>query len=333
MSGSNLQLELFQQLKSKMPGEKPMVEQLAALLNISTDSAYRRMRGEKLMSLDEVYQVCATYKISLDHLMNLQTDAFVFSGGFVQPATFDFADYLDSIARNMKAMLGFKNRKIYYICKDIPLFHHYHFREIAAFKHYFWMKAYLQNEEFARKKFSLSDYPDEVFETGRKALHYYTQLDTTEIWNIENINSTLRQIAYYHDIGLFKSEQDVFRIYEALEMLLRKLERQADEGRHFILDPTDGTETGSYQMYYNEVFLGDNSILVDLDGNKMVHLVHNLFNYMATRDVKFCEYAHDYVQNLMRKSTLISTVSEKERARFFKYLRNRITARKENLKA
>ena len=37
--------------------------------------------------------------------------------------------------------------------------------------------------------------------------------------------------------------------------------------------------------------------------------------------------------NLMRKSTLISTVSEKERARFFKNLRNRISSRKENLKA
>lgn len=333
MSTSNLQQVLFQQLKAKMPGDKPMVEQLAALFNISTDSAYRRMRGEKMMSLDEVYQVCATYKISLDHLMNLQTDAFVFTGGFVHPDTFDFTQYIDSIAKNMKAMLACNNRKIYYICKDIPLFHHYHFREIAAFKHYFWMKAYIQNPEFSKKKFSLHDYPDEVFETGRKALHYYTQFDSTEIWNIENINSTLRQIAYYFDTGLFKNEGDVFRIYEALEMLLQKLEKQADEGRHFIVNSNDGTATGSYQMYYNEVFLGDNSILVNLDGNKMVHLVHNLFNYMATRDVNFCDYTHDYVQNLMRKSTLISTVSEKERARFFKYLRNRIAVRKQNLRA
>jgi hypothetical protein len=39
-----------------------------------------------------------------------------------------------------------------------------------------------------------------------------------------------------------------------------------------------------------------------------------------------------YIQNLIKKSTLISTVSERERVRFFKHLRNRIENRKQNLK-
>jgi hypothetical protein len=51
-----------------------------------------------------------------------------------------------------------------------------------------------------------------------------------------------------------------------------------------------------------------------------------------TRDLSFCENLYSYYQNLMRKSTLISSVSERERLKFFTALRNRIAFRKKHLK-
>jgi hypothetical protein len=58
-----------------------------------------------------------------------------------------------------------------------------------------------------------------------------------------------------------------------------------------------------------------------------VYLPHSIFNFMATTDVRFCDNNYNHIQNLMKKSTLISNVSERERARFFRYLRTRIAAR------
>lgn len=324
-SKSQLQIQLFHNLKSKVTGN--LVDEVAGILDISTDSAYRRIRGDKSLSLDEVYKLCTHYKLSLDHLLNIQGDSFVFTGNFVNPATFTYEAYLQGVVQNMKYMLTFEKRTMYYLCKDIPLFHHFHFREIAAFKHYFWMKAYIQSPEFATKKFSLSDFSDELFEKGREVLNYYNQFDSVEIWNIENINSTLRQVSFYHETGAFKHDHEVEQIYTALEQLLFRLEKQATAGVKYNFDT--GTEEGKYQMYYNEVFLGDNSIFVKLNNNKVVHLVHNVFNYMKTFDVNFCGYTYDYIQNLIKKSTLISTVSERERAKFFKYLRNKIHFKKE----
>jgi hypothetical protein len=54
--------------------------------------------------------------------------------------------------------------------------------------------------------------------------------------------------------------------------------------------------------------------------------------FMVTRDVVFCDNMYSYIQNLMKKSTLISTVSERERTRFVKYLRQKIANRKLSLK-
>ena len=38
---------------------------------------------------------------------------------------------------------NFKEIEFYWLCKDVPVFHHFHFREIAAFKYFFWMKTTL----------------------------------------------------------------------------------------------------------------------------------------------------------------------------------------------
>ena len=84
-------------------------------------------------------------------------------------------------------------------------------------------------------------------------------------------------------------------------------------------------------MYFNELVIGDNSVLALLDGTKSAFIVHSVINIMVTRDNRFCDNLYDSMNNLMRRSTLISEVSERERSRFFKYLRSRIAKRKEKL--
>lgn len=329
---SELQLQLFQHIKNKLPPQVSLVDEMATVLDISTDSAYRRIRGEKTLSLEEVYKLCVHFKLSLDSLLNLQTDAFLFTGSFVQSEFFKFDVYLKSVVANMKYMNTFKEPTLYYLSKDLPLFDHFHFREIAAFKYYFWMKNILHKPEFADKKFSMDIYPDELYDLGRQALHYYQQLSSVELWNIESVNSTLRQIEYYHESNIFASDEEILKIYDAVENLIIHLEHQATLGYKFYPEDKERKPLGSFQMYFNEMLILDNSILAKLDDTKVAFLVHNVLNYLMTRDVKFCDNFYANIQNLIRKSTLISTVSERERSRFFKYLRQRITSRKQNLK-
>jgi hypothetical protein len=268
----------------------------------------------------------------LDNLLNIQTGGVLFTGNFVQADSFNFNQYLSNVVQQVKYMNGFSERKMFYLCKDIPLFHHFHFKEIAAFKYYFWMKNILHLPEFTHKKFSMSIYPDEYFELGRQALHYYNQVNSTEIWNIESVNSTLRQVEFYHDSNIFADEKEIYVIYDALQQMINHLEQQATLGYKFDVGDASRTPLASYEMYFNEIVIMENSILVQLDNSRAAFLVHNVLNFMLTRDVKFCDVMHGNIQNLVRKSTLISTVSERERARFFKYLRQKIEGRKRKIK-
>jgi hypothetical protein len=71
MESTQLQQDFFQHIKSKLPPHLSFVEEIAELLSISTDSAYRRIRGEKPISLEEVQRLCSHFRISLDHVLNI----------------------------------------------------------------------------------------------------------------------------------------------------------------------------------------------------------------------------------------------------------------------
>lgn len=331
MPNSEIQLQIFQLIKSKLPAAVSMVDEIAKLLEMSTDSAYRRIRGEKPLSVDELYLLCLRFQLSLDQLF--KSESLIFTGSFIHPSSFRFDQYLQSAIQHLKYMAGFKRRKMYYLCKDIPLFHHFYFKEVAAFKHYVWLKGIFNDPGMANKKFSLKHYPDELFQLGKQALDIYNTIDSVEIWNIESINSSLRQIDYYHDSGMFEDEREVMMIYEAYEQLISHLDKMAGLGHKFNVNEEAAADSGTFQMYLNEMIIGDNSILVQLDNTKLGFIIHTVINIMTTRDIRFCDNMYESMQNIMKKSTLISSVSERERSRFFKYLHKRIETRKQSLKS
>jgi hypothetical protein len=332
MPTSKIQLQIFQHIRNKLPSHLSLVDEITSALEVSTDSAYRRIRGDKPLSIEELYKLCVKYQLSLDNLLNLQSDGFLFKGNFVNPHTFKYDAYLSNIIQQVKYMSGFKQKSMVFLAKDFPIFHHYHFREIASFKYYFWMKNILQLPDFAHKKFRLDDYPDEYFELGRQALNYYNQFNAVEFWNMESMNSMLKQIDYYYDSNIFSDSDEIHILYNAVEKLISHLEFQATEGYKFVVDDLK-KPLGSYQMYFNEIIILDGNYLITLDGTRIAVIVHNVMNFLQTSDVRFCDNMYLHIENLKKKSTLISTVSERERSRFFKYLRQRIETRKQSLKA
>jgi len=332
MDASELQQKLFQAIKASIPPSLSATEEIARVLDVSVDSVYRRMRGEKTISLEELYALCSHYKISLDQLMNLQSGTFQFQGNFLNEKTFRYEAYLESILKNLSYFNSFNQREIYYLNKDIPIFHHFHFREIAAFKYFFWMKTIFNFQGFANTRFNSSFYSDDLWAIGKKIVSEYNRLPSIELWNVENINIAIRQIEFYRDSQLFESDKDALILYEAWEKVIDHIEKQAERGFKFNYGDPKMEPTSEYSVYFNEVMLGDNSIVLSLNGVKQSIVNHSNINYMITRDMNFSENFYDYLHSLMRRSTLISKVSEKERSRFFRILKERIARRKEALK-
>jgi len=328
---TTLQQKLFAAIKENIPGNLSVVDVVAEVLSVSDDSAYRRLRGEKPLSLEELYLLSKHFHLSIDRLFNNTTNGFLFEGTVADASNFSFTEYMIGMQKKMMYLNSFKQKKFYYLCKDIPVFLYFIHKDLAVFKYYFWMKTLLQVPAFMKRKVNLDEPDIDFLDYGIKSLECYNNMDTVEIWNFETLNSTLRQIDFYHQAKFFDSRDDVWRMYDVMQTVTDHVERQAEAGCKFALGDSAMKPLSSYKLYFNEVILGDNSMLIKTDETKIVFLIHGAINYMATRDIAFCDNIDNYFQALMKKSTLISSVSEKERSNFFKTMRSKIESRKRNI--
>ncbi len=325
MENNPFQHRFFQHLKTLLPAYKSLVDEISDILEISTDSAYRRIRGEKMINLEEIKKISLHFKISLDQLMNLNSDALLFHGKLNDQSENRFKSWLEDMLNQLEMVNKHQHKHIYFLLKDIPPFYHFFFKELAYFKFFFWMKSILHYERYKNESFdSKIHHFEEYDEIISKILRFYNKIPTTEIWNLESINTTLRQIDSYHEMGILVNPSDSQLIFKQLLDMVDHLEKQAELGKKF--NPILGPEPDSapYQLLVNEFILGDNTFMAELDDIKITYLNHSVLYFIGSMDLRLNRAMFDCLENLMKKSSMISTVGEKERIRFFKKLRSKI---------
>ena len=95
------------------------------------------------------------------------------------------------------------------------------------------------------------------------------------------------------------------------------LRDRAELGKKVTLGEPLTTSTPEFNMFYNELAIGDNTVLIDLGKTKITFLNHSVIDFISTRDERFSNQMYHSLKNLISKSTQISTVGEKNRSHFF----------------
>ena len=326
----NIQQSFFQQIKNSLPSHLSLVDEVASLLNISNDSAYRRIRNEKPITLDEIQILAAHFKISIDQLFNLQTGTGSFHGDYITPDNFDLKVYMEKSYQHVSYIASFKEKEIFYYCKDFPLFYYYVFPELAAFKCFIWMKTSLNFPELSNVPFSLDNMMKPVVEIGQKIFRKYASIPGTEIMNVENVITTLSQIEYYKKSYLFASDDIVSILLNRLDEMVTHIKMQAEEGVKFLPNEKPNASSAKYSLYVNDFVIGDNSVHSVCDGRMASFITHSHINYIMINDENFTAYHHKFIKNIIKKSILISETGEKNRARFFHLIQEKIQQCREN---
>jgi BetR domain len=327
MNQTGVQQIFFQHIKAGLASHISLVDEVADILNISNDSAYRRIRGEKPLSFEEISVLCARYKISMDQLFHLKNDSFLFSGPLANKDNFGFDMYLEYILAQLNYFNSFENKEVYYCSKDIFLIHTFGFHELTVFKIFFWMKTILNYPFNGKELFVIDTLRESVLKIASRISDAYNKLPSVELWNIESINSTIRQIDYYKQSKLFPTEYDASSVFRSLLEMIDHIEKQAEAGCKFSIKSKPNAASASYKLYVNEFILFDNCVLAVLNDTKVVYLNHTVLNVVMTKDPVFAEYTYQHCHNIMRKSTLISNVGEKERTKFFNSMREKVESR------
>ena len=322
---------LFQRIKELLPPHASLVDSVASILHVSSDSAYRRIRGETPLVLDEAKVLCQHFKLSLDQILNVKGGATMFQNVRIDTKNYNYEKYLAGLIMQVEYAGSFIHKEIIYLTKDMPLFHNFYYKPLIAFRYFFWMKSIIQDPGFVNKGFEFSILSEEAEKLSQKLLMAYNKVPSSEIWNTECINSTISQIEFYKESGLFTSSNDIKTVYEALEETIIHLKNEVEYGAKFMPGENPESKKSNFQFFYNRIILGDNTIMVVTDRVKTAFINYDVLNYMSTQDENFCNPCYDDLHRMMKKSTLISQTSEKQRNIFFGILLNKIKERKKHL--
>jgi hypothetical protein len=318
------QVLLFNQIKHSLPNHLSLVDEVSELLKISYDSAYRRIRGEKALSLGELKLISNHFKISIDTLFSLKSENVIFRDFQIGPDGISIKDWLKVILQDMNRIHAAKEKVIMYSAKDPPLFHYFQIPEIGHFKTFFWQKTLLQFPEFEDKKFSLKSVDEEIDHLGKLCLAKYVRIPTIELWNVDTFLIAFSQMEYYWVSDLFENKDDLYILCDKVELWLRHIQKQAELGFKYLYDTEPEGVEDNFKLYINEVVLNDNSIYVKMDDVCVTYITDNVLSLLITTDPSFCRQKEKFLRGLCQKSSLISHVNAKDRHRFFNRFYKRI---------
>lgn len=326
MNIGQIQNRLFQEIREKIPKHLSLADTVAELLQISNDSAYRRIRGEKTITLEELQKLSRHFDLSVDRLLQLTGKAFLFEGQLMDESNYNIERWLTNLLQLADHVRLQPGSHIYYLAKDVPFVYPLQFPELAAFKDFFRKRSLLPSSQTRGAKFSVAAIDRSFNEVAACIVKAYNTIPSTEIWSSESLNSIIKQIQFYQYTGQFASEKDAELLLDIIEVMIGHLEHQAETGVKFMYGERPGENSSVFNLHNNELFIGEDTILIDLGGSKMTFLNHIVFNYMTTTDETLGDYTFRAIQNIISRSTLVSWVGEKDRSIFFNGLKNKLAA-------
>ena len=99
---------------------------------------------------------------------------------------------------------------------------------------------------------------------------------------------------------------------------------QAGQGNKYTIGTQATLEGAEYNIYFNEISIGDNSGLFKMGNRKMAYNTYGNLNFMSTTDQAYTDYIEAHFKSTMKSSILISETAEKIRGNFFNALINKV---------
>jgi hypothetical protein len=327
----DIQIRLIRMIRDQLPDHVSMVDEIADLLEISNDSSYRRIRGEKPLTLHELHKLAGKFQISLDDLIGNPSNSVTFRTNFLEENSYSFVDWMKGVLHFAQETSKVDDAEVIFILNELSIFHLIEIPEVCAFKLFFWRKSNLDFPGYRDLKFSVNHLDDEMLKLSEEITKNYVGVNTIEFTTEESLNSYLKQVVYYSEAGYFNSRDDAIVLCEKLHELVDHQQKQAALGFKFPFGKHPVGEEGNFQLYHNDLILADNTILVKTGNGNATYLTSNAINLMVSYDREFFEYNYAWGRNLLSKSVPISGTAEKERNRFFRILHEKIDAVKMKL--
>lgn len=319
-----------EKLRNAIPHNINLADEIAQVLDLSLDSSYRRLRGETEFTLSETIILCKHFEVPLENLTNSFSEMVSFRTNKLGKDINSFTNYLEGLYKDLHLLHQFEDAEIVYAAEDLPVFYSLLFPLMARFKMCYWTKSILNIPEMQRLKIEDVSLPDSWNENASKMSELFLKVKSTEIWNSDTMKSTYEQIKFYWEAGFFREKQTALDVIDEFIRLIGLISEQAESGKKKNIRNGQFSNT-EYALYTSDLMIGNNCVQISAGNKVTTYIGYNSFNYMRTGNQYFNEQVGDWLKNIISKSTMVSTVSEKQRNQFFKNTIQKIESLKQSI--
>lgn len=325
----DLQTYLFDSIIQKYDRKSEAIKTMSDLLKISVDGIYRRMRGDSILTPQELFTLSRFFGVSLDQFIQKKANSVIFDfHNFAShPSSADA--FLQNMLQFLRGIRQLNDVHIHLVSSDVPIFYYTFTPKLFKFKLYVWGSTIWNIPVFRHNPFSFRLFSPEIDRLIDAIQAEFIQLDSTELWSASLNEDTLNQITYFAYFGKFTDSHLVWELLEEVQTQLGLLFDFAQYGtkyRHPHYIPQ-----GNLNIFHNELIHSVSNILLTSREQKLVFTPFATPSYLVTQDQQTAALMVEWFENIMDRSDRISGKSEKSRMWFFNQLKNKLEFSKKKL--
>ncbi len=316
-----MQEQFIKYLKAKSQNNTSFIEEIASVLDIGYDAAYRRVNLKTNLSLEESVVLARHYNVSLNKLYEVGSKTSIvvdLSPPFHNMEGLEL--YFRQSLINIEPLTKLKSASISYSAKDIPFFHTLKDTYLTHYKIYVWLKDV--DAEMAKSKITFDEFrktiPDSLLDSVYTLGDIYNYISITELWNDYTIIGTLQQVLYYFESRLL-SQESALLICDDIEKVINQTEKQT------IMQSLIGSNKGAaYNLYKTDLHTLNNTIMVQTANQRIFFQPFTVLTYFKIEHKPTCDLMFGFFEKQMANSKLLVNAGEKDRTLFFHKMHQKI---------
>ncbi len=317
------QKDFIKLLSEKVQKGNKLVDEIALVLKISHQGAYKKMQCNSKLTFNEIRDLCTYFKVSFDKVLSADNsdnkDPYPFYSDALKYAPDSYSQYWSNLLQHLNRYAEYADLYGFYLCNEVPFFYYTQFPNLLHFKMYIWNKTSWRmpgmNDTFDPSIFTKDK---SLAEVVKKVTTYYHSYPTTEIWNPDMMRMTMMQINYAIKGGLINNKEDLDAILSDMDKMVRYMEKISISGIKFIFGNKE--QLCPVEIYVNELSVNSELIFIKSKDYKILYNKYDSPNYLRSDDQRICKHAENWISDIINLSVKISAVGQGNRQQFFKVI-------------
>jgi len=305
---SELNKKLITKVLNQIPKNRKVVYYLVNKLNISRESAYRRIRGDIPFTVDELITLAVDLEFSIDALFEQERQNNAYydftrienkSDNFFIVMLNNYSELLEKInqSKKVESMMAFNT---------FPPPFYAEFSHLFKFSYYKWL--YQESEISRNNPYSEVILPDEAMLFQKKIQENMVRgKSMTLILDMNIFLNLIKEIQYFYQRKLLNNEE-LLSLKEDLLHLIEQYEKMAQTGTFGALKS---------QLYLSSLCINSNTVCYYCDDKTEPLFWIFTINPVIIQNTGFASMQIKWLNSLRRQSSLITQSNEIMQAEFF----------------